>query len=150
VERRRGILKRVGRLSRKPSAEQPEGVEQDPAKGRNPASDNRPAGAEQIMSRLDFRRPHPSNEEVPKAPEQAAEARGKSEERAGEAVIVRSDESFGQKFAEAEWRLEEVEARLRAAEQLAARAEHVAGLHPDEPGQVPRTNDAKPNEPGRP
>jgi hypothetical protein len=102
------------------------------------------------MSRLDFRRPRPSREEVPKAPEQAAEARGKSQERAGEAVLVRSDESFGQKFAEAERRLEEVEARLQAAEQLAAQAEHVAGLHADEPEQVRRTKQAEPNEPGRP
>ena len=127
------------------------------------------------MGRLEFRRPHQSEEGVPEAPEQAAEARGKSRERAEEAVLVRSeveepevktaeeptraeaqrriqgpDESFKQKFAEAEWRLEEVEARLQAAEQLAARAEHVAGLHADEPEQVRRTNDAEPNEPGRP
>jgi hypothetical protein len=150
VERGRGILKRVRRSNRKSSAEQPGGVAQDPAEGRDPESDNRPAGAEQTMGRLEFRRPDRSKEGVPKAPEQAAEAPGKSQGRAGEAVIVRSDESFRQKFADAERRLEEVEARLQAAEQLAAQAEHVAGLHPDESGQVRRTNDAEPNEPGRP
>jgi competence ComEA-like helix-hairpin-helix protein len=171
VVRGRGILKRVGRLYKRSSAEQPEGEEQDPAEGRDPESDDRPAGAEQSMSRLAFRRPHPSEEGVPKAPEQVVEAPGKSRERAEEAAIVPSeaeepevktaegptgaeaqrrihgpDESFKQKFAEAERKLEEMEARLQAAEQLAARAEHVAWLHADKPGQVRRPKEAEPND----
>ena len=54
-------------------------------------------------------------------------------------------ENVEQQFAEAERRLEEIEGRVQAAEQLAVRAEHVAGLHADKPVQVRRAKEAEPD-----
>jgi DNA uptake protein ComE-like DNA-binding protein len=170
VERGRGIRERVGRLYQRLSGESPGGVEQDPAEGREPERDN-PA---ESMSRLEFPRPHRSKEGMPEAPEQAVEARRGWQERAEEAELVRREieerqvkeaedrtraeaeppiqereGSFKQKFAEAERKLEQVEARAKAAEQLAAQAEHVAGFHADEPGQV-RPKEVEPQDDGQP
>jgi DNA uptake protein ComE-like DNA-binding protein len=172
VERGRGILERVGRLYQRLSGESPGGVEQDPAEGREPERDNPAAGAEQTMSRLEFPRPHRSKEGMPRGQEHASEAHGKWDERVQAAEPLRreieerevktADERTGaeaqpwidgpgenenveQQFAEAERRLEEIEGRVQAAEQLAVRAEHVAGLHADKPVQVRRASEAEPD-----
>jgi hypothetical protein len=185
--------------------------------------DNPPADAEQTMGRLDFRRPHqseegvaeegprgaPSDEGVTEEPPRGApneegvteepprgppewlkaameaemarretEARRAMEaeraRREAEARKVKEAEEraraeaerrlqkynsrlqeyngFKKRFAEAERRLERrlgrVEVRVQSAQELAAWAEHVAGLRGEDPGRVRRTKGVEPQDDG--
>jgi hypothetical protein len=144
VERGRGILKRVGRLNQRPSAEQPEGVEQEPAESREPERGNPPAETEHGEERIE--EAERARREIGERKVQEAEDRTSAQ---AEPRFQEQDESFKQKFAEAERRLEEAEARVQAAEQLAARAERVAALHASEPGQLRRTKEEEPQDDGQ-